>query len=132
MLADDVGRRAHLKVILLVNARHQIGVVERDAIVGVGAEEERLRRLRAGLGWINVRPERQNARLREVPAGLVQFEVELKRSRFVSARMYRWRLPVSSMQGSAKGAPGFRGSPLRMKLAGVPSGLKLGCKRFSW
>ena len=38
-------------------------------------------------------------------------------------------VPVSLMQGSAKGAPGLRGKPFSMKLAGVPSGLKLGCKR---
>src|SRR6185503_1345483 len=87
MLADDIGRRAHLKIVLHVNARDEVGVMERNAVVGVRAEEERFRRFRSGLGWTNVGPERQNARLRVVPAGLIQFQVKLKRSRFVEA----WR-----------------------------------------
>src|SRR6185503_1610744 len=87
MLADDIGRRAHLKVVLDVNARDEVGVMERNAVVGVRAEEKRLRWLLPGLGLKSVGPERQNARLRVVPAGLIQFHVKLKRGRFVEA----WR-----------------------------------------
>src|SRR6185369_14947206 len=86
VLADDIGRRTHLEVILLVNTRHQIGVVERYAIVRVSAEEKRFGRLGAGLGRSNVCPERQNPRLRKMPASFIKFQVKLKRSRFVGAR----------------------------------------------
>src|SRR4030095_15321188 len=86
MLADDIGRRAHLKVVLYVNARDEVGVMERNAVVGIRAEEKRLRWLLSGLGVSKVGPERQNARLRVVPARLIQFHVKLKGSRFVGAR----------------------------------------------
>ena len=56
MLADDIGRRAHLKVVLNVNARDEVGVVERNAVVGVRAEEKRFRRLLSGLSLNNVVP----------------------------------------------------------------------------
>ncbi len=52
MLSDDVRRSTNLKVILLVHAGHQIGVVEGYAIVGIRAEEERFRR--SGSGDVSV------------------------------------------------------------------------------
>src|ERR1051325_1821340 len=84
MLTDDVGWRAHLEVVLLVITRHEIRVIEGNAIVGVGAEEQRLRGFSTSLCRGHIGPQRKNARLREVPAGLVELDVELKRCCFVS------------------------------------------------
>src|SRR6185369_13905391 len=85
MLTDDVGRRAYLEIVLFVNTRSEVSVIVRDAVVRVRAEEEGFRRFCSGLRRSNVGPERQNARLREVPAGFVQLHVKLKRGCFVSA-----------------------------------------------
>jgi hypothetical protein len=57
VLAHRVSWSAHLKVILDVNARHQVGVLERDAIVRVGAEEEWLRRFCAVERRFHVAPQ---------------------------------------------------------------------------
>ena len=95
MLSDDVRRCTDLKIVLLVHSGHQVGVIESDAIVGIGPEEERFRWFCSGLHGLDVGPERQDARLREVPAGLVQFDVELERRRFVGA-------------GSSSGGEAFR------------------------
>ncbi len=58
MLAEDVGRRAHLEVVELVDVRHQVGERVLDALAGVGAEEERLRRALAGQRVLDVAPQR--------------------------------------------------------------------------
>jgi hypothetical protein len=89
VLAHDVGRRAHLEVVELVVARDEVGVVEGDAVARVGAEEEGLGRARAVARGGHVAPERQDARLREVPAGLVDLEVDLDVGRLVGARRAR-------------------------------------------
>src|ERR1044071_4893046 len=119
MLADDIGRRSHLKVIQLVNTGYEIGVVIGDAVVCVRAEEQRFRWFRACLSRSHICPKREDARLWVVPARLVQFYVELKCGCFVGA----WRPYLIAIIVDA----GFR-----IKLAAVPSGLKLGCKRCSW
>src|SRR5215216_2566009 len=86
MLTDDVGRRVYLKIVLRVKVRDEVSVVIRDAVVGVRTEEKRFRRFRAVFDSSNVRPERENTRLRVVPAGLVQFHVKLKRGCLVNSR----------------------------------------------
>jgi hypothetical protein len=73
MLTDDVGRRAYLKIVLLVITGDKIRVIEGDAVVRIRAEEQRLRWFSARLGRSDVGPQRENARLREVPACLIQF-----------------------------------------------------------
>jgi hypothetical protein len=42
MLAEDVGRRAHLEVVNEVIIRHEVRVPVLDDVAGVAAEEERL------------------------------------------------------------------------------------------
>src|ERR1044071_2329589 len=51
VLAHYIRRCTHLEVVLRVNTRNEIGYLECDAIVSVGAEEERLRRLCAIERW---------------------------------------------------------------------------------
>ena len=85
MLTDDVGRRSYLKVVLLVITRDEVRVIEGDAVVRVRAEEQRLRWFSTSFCRSNVGPQRENARLREVPARLVKFQIKLKRGCFVSA-----------------------------------------------
>ncbi len=84
MLANDVRWRADLKVVQLVVTGHQISVVEGYAIVCVRAEEERFGWLSSRLCRSHIRPERKNARLRKMPACLVQLNVELKGGGLVS------------------------------------------------
>src|SRR5687768_14995461 len=86
VLADDVGWRADLKIVQLVITGHQIRVIEGDAVVGVSAEEERLRWSGAGPRGVYIVPKGANARLREVPSGLIQFHINLNVGRFVQAR----------------------------------------------
>src|SRR5688572_23367082 len=87
MLADDVRWRPDLKVVQLVVTGHQVSVMERDAIICICAEEERLGWLRSRLCRYHIRPKCENARLRKMPAGLVQLDVELKCSGFVRTRI---------------------------------------------
>src|SRR4026207_1685815 len=122
MLADDIGRRAHLEVILHVNTRHQIGVVERDAIVGVGAEEKWFRWFRSGRGRSNVSPEGQNARLRKMPAGLIQFHVKLKRGCFVEAWIPN-RLAKIVNAGIGKWSAGFSRQAIKNEIGWRSIGL---------
>ena len=77
VLADDVGRRLHLEIVLLVFTGSQVGVVEIDAVVAVGPDEERLRGLGAVDRGLGVSPQGQNARLGKVLAQLVELHVEL-------------------------------------------------------
>ena len=56
VLPDDVGRRAHLKVVQLVIAGHQIGVPELDDVVAVGPEEEGFGQARAVQGVRHITP----------------------------------------------------------------------------
>src|ERR1051325_5201691 len=106
MLADDVSRCAYLKVVLLVITRHEICVIEGDAIVGVRAEEQRLWWFSTSLGRGHVRPQRENARLRKVPAGLVELEIGLKRCGFVGAGN-ACRVTVVVHAGIGKGSARF-------------------------
>src|SRR6185503_1598690 len=68
VLTHDVGRRAYLEVVEFVNVRCQVRVLERDAVVRVGTEEQWLGRTRAVQCRRNVVPQGQDSRLREVPA----------------------------------------------------------------
>ena len=106
MLTDDVGRSSYLKIVLLVITRDEIRVIEGDAVVGVRAEEQRLRWFSTCLGCRHVGPQRENARLREVPAGFVKFQIELKCSRFVRA-CNAGRVSVVVHAGIGKWSAGF-------------------------
>src|SRR5215203_1078704 len=86
MLAHDVRRRAHLKVVLRVHARHKVRDVKSDAVVRVGAEEKRLRRFNAILSRLHIGPQCRDTRLREMPRGFVEFDVELNVRALVKTR----------------------------------------------
>src|SRR6185503_5201540 len=90
MLTDDVGRRAHLKIVDEVIIRDEVRMPVLDNVAGISAEEQRLGRAAGTAGSelqrrLHVVPQRQNALLREVPAGLVEPDVELKRRGLVAA-----------------------------------------------
>ena len=90
MLAQDVGRCPHLKVVDEVVVRHEIVMPILDDVARVSEEEQRLGRAAGTAGCVlkcrlHVVPQRQDALLREVPAGLVKSDVELKRRGFVAA-----------------------------------------------
>ena len=90
VLAEDVGRRAHLEVVDEVIIGHEVRVPVFDDVAGVAAEEERLGRAsgtagRESHGGLHVVPQRQDALLRVVPAELVKPDVELDRGRFVNS-----------------------------------------------
>src|SRR5215213_8853886 len=61
-------------------------MLKRYTVVRIGAEEQWFRRARACQRRSNIAPQRKNARLREVPACLVQLEVKLNRGGFIQAR----------------------------------------------
>ena len=86
MLAHRVRRSPDLEVVLDINTWDQIRVMERDAIVRVGAEEKRLRRACAIECRLHVAPQRRNTRLLEVPLCLVQIDLELNVGAFVETR----------------------------------------------
>src|SRR6185369_750158 len=89
MLAEDVGRRAHLEVVYKVIIRDEVRVPVLDDVARVATEEEWLRRTAAAPARRvshcrrHVLPQRENTLLREVPAFLVQGDVELDRSRLI-------------------------------------------------
>ncbi|MND66543.1 hypothetical protein D3C80_579380 [compost metagenome] len=77
MLADDVGRGAHLIVIHLVERWNQVGVLVHRAVEGVHAHHQRL-------WWTllvdhrpGIFPKGNDPRLREVVADLVVHRIEL-------------------------------------------------------
>src|SRR5215208_10113 len=89
MLAEDVGRRAHLEVVDEVIVGNQVGVPVLDNVAGVATEEEWLRRAAGAAGRVgecrfDVVPQRQHALLREVPAVLVERDVELNGRGFIT------------------------------------------------
>src|SRR5262249_10557715 len=123
VLADDVGWRAYLEVVLFVNAGSEVGVIVRDAVVRVRSEEKRFRRFCSGLRRSNVGPERQNARLREVPAGFVQLDIELKRGCFVSA-WSSFRVSVIVDAGIGKGSAGLARQSVQYEVCRSAVGLE--------
>ena len=76
MLADDVRRRLDLEIVQLVDVGHQVGVVEVDTVVGVGPNHEGLRSPYATECIRHVAVENDDALLAEVPAHLVEVDVE--------------------------------------------------------
>src|ERR1041385_5657818 len=98
VLADDVCRRAHLKIVDRVVVRYQIGVPILDDVATVAAEEKRLRWTRASRCIyrievkcrLHVFPQRKHTLLREVPALRVECDVKLKRRGLVNALSANW------------------------------------------
>ncbi|MNN13408.1 hypothetical protein D3C81_1264390 [compost metagenome] len=86
MLADHVGRGAHLVVVHLVDVRDQVGVLVHGAVEGVHAHHQRLWRALLGDHRPGVFPEGNDARLREVVADLVVDRVELDIGALVDTR----------------------------------------------
>src|SRR5688572_5084396 len=89
MLADDVGWRAHLKIVDEVVIRDEVGVPVLDDVAGISTEEQRFGRAARATGRelqrrLHVVPQRQDALLWEMPAGLVESDVELNRRGFVA------------------------------------------------
>src|SRR5215510_4927355 len=89
MLANDVGRRPHLKIVDEVIVRHEVRMPVLDDVAGVSAEEEWLRRASGATGSVlkrrlHVVPQRQHALLWEVPASFVKSDVELNRGRLIT------------------------------------------------
>ncbi len=125
MLAHRVGRRAHLKVVLDINTRNQIRVMERDAIVSVGAEEKRLRCACAIERRFHVAPQRRNTRLLEMPRGLVEIDVELNVRAFVETRHAGGGSCVTDTRIGERRARDFRAA-VGDEFAATPSGVKLG------
>ncbi|MNX53456.1 hypothetical protein D3C86_841520 [compost metagenome] len=89
VLADHVGRRAHLIVVHLVGGRNQVGLLVLHAVEGVHAHHQRFWRTLLGDHRPGVFPQRKNARLREVVADLVVHRVELDVRRLVDPRTVR-------------------------------------------
>ena len=89
VLADDVGRRAHLVVVDLVVRGHQVAVVEHRTVEGVQSHHQRLRGLGLGDDGVHVLPQRHDALLRVVIAHLVEHGVELQVRALVDARRDR-------------------------------------------
>ena len=85
VLAQNIGRCAHLEIVHLVVIRHQVGVPVFDRVVGIRSEEEGLRRPDARHGRRHVIPEGEEPLLGEVPPFLVEHHVELEDGRLVSA-----------------------------------------------
>ena len=92
-------------------AGDQVGVVEGDAASTVRAEEERLRRAPPSDGVVDIVPEREDARLRGVPADLVEFQVHLEAGRLVKDRRAN-RVTLIVDAGIGKGRAGARGLPV--------------------
>ncbi|MNF44700.1 hypothetical protein D3C84_258150 [compost metagenome] len=86
MLADDVGRRAHLVVVQFVVRRDQVGVLVHHAVEGVGAHHQWLGRPLLVDHRPRIFPERNHPCLREVIADLVEHGVELDIGAFVDTR----------------------------------------------
>src|SRR5262245_57244552 len=86
VLAKYVSRSSDLEIVQLVFVGHEVRVVVGDAVVGVGAEEERLWRAGSVKGRRDVAPEGEDALLREVPADLIQLDVKLDGRGFINAR----------------------------------------------
>jgi hypothetical protein len=59
--------------------------MKRNAVVCVGAEEERLRRPRSVYGFIDIVPQCENTLLWKMPSHLIQLDVELKCRPFIKA-----------------------------------------------
>ena len=119
MLPDDVGRRADLKVVQLVVIGHQVGVPQLGRVVGGRPDEE-------GLGGPivldrgrHVFPERDEPRLRVVPALLVQDHVGLDDRRLI-APVDAGRVAIVGDAGVGVGRPVDGGRPFRMKLPASP------------
>src|SRR5215213_11706153 len=74
-----------MEVVELVVVGCQVRVLERNTVVRVRAEEQRLRWTRAVQSRSDIAPERKNARLWSVPSCFVQFEIKLNRSAFVQS-----------------------------------------------
>ncbi|MNZ68917.1 hypothetical protein D3C78_871960 [compost metagenome] len=87
VLADHVGRGAHLVVIQLVERRDQVGVVVHGAVEGVHPHHQRFRRLLLVDHRHGVLPQGEDARLREVVADLVEHRVELDVGGLVDPRL---------------------------------------------
>ncbi len=96
MLADDVGRRAHLVVVKLIGLGNQVGLHVLRAVEGVQAQHERLGCPPLLDRGHHVLPERDDALLREVIAAFVEYRVELDVCGLVDTRIGRvvWRAPL--------------------------------------
>src|SRR5262249_44441494 len=94
VLAEDVGRSSHLKIIDKVIVRYQIGVPVLDDVARVAAEEQRFRLTAASAVERERRryvvPQRKHALLRVVPSLLVENNVELKCCRLVGSLRPDW------------------------------------------
>ncbi len=77
VLTQHVGWRTDLKVVELVVVRHQIGEPVLDDLATVGAEEQRFGRALIVKRIGDVAPQRGDPLLREMPALLVEHDVEL-------------------------------------------------------
>ncbi|MBW2459839.1 MAG: hypothetical protein JRI68_35435 [Deltaproteobacteria bacterium] len=77
VLADDVGRRLHLEVVELVDVGHPVGVVEVDTVAAVGPHDEGLGGPGAVQSGGHVVIQNDDPLLAEVPAHLVEVDVEL-------------------------------------------------------
>src|SRR5215510_405544 len=85
VLAKDVGWSSDLEIVQLVLVGYQVRVVVGDAVVGVGAEEERLWRTGSVEGRRDIAPQGEDALLREVPADLIKLDIKLDGRGLVSA-----------------------------------------------
>ena len=77
MLTQDVGRRRDLEVIDIQGARDQVRRFVYDAFVRLRPEKQRFGRLVAGKCVLDVLLQNHNARLRIVPARLVDRHIKL-------------------------------------------------------
>ena len=77
MLSNNIGRRAYLEIIHLIYFWHQIGVEVHGAIEGIVAHDQRFRRLPLVNDWYSVLPQGNDTLLRIMPAGLVEYRIEL-------------------------------------------------------
>src|SRR5262245_21065798 len=86
VLAKYVSRSSDLEIVQLVLVGHEVRVVVGDAVVGVGAEEERLWRTGSVESRRDIAPKNEDALLQEVPADLIQLDVKLNSRSFVKTR----------------------------------------------
>ena len=103
VLADGVGGCLDLEVVLLQHFRHAVGVAELDAIARVGAEEERVGRARQAFVGCHVAVEHVDARLRVMPAGLVDDQVQLDHRHVVAAHRRGGRTRVGKRRAGRRG-----------------------------